>query len=87
MNAVNQGEKKERGGGVGGNSKSGRLPFIPWHLSSMSWLDVHLVKHFYHYFLYIPNSNEAAQILYIKIGLLTFNSLCEGQVESNLGVV
>ena len=26
MNAVNQGGKRERGSGVGGNSKSGRIP-------------------------------------------------------------
>ena len=29
LNAVNQGGKRERGSGVGGNSKSGKLPLIP----------------------------------------------------------
>ena len=35
MNAVNLGEKRERGSGVGGNSKSRRILIIPRHLSCM----------------------------------------------------
>ena len=35
MNAVNQ-EGGKKGSGVGGNSKSGRIPLITWHLSSMA---------------------------------------------------
>ena len=53
VNAVNQGGKRKRGSGVGGNSKSVRIPLIPWHLSFMH----HCLRFFSFFSFYLFSDN------------------------------
>ena len=72
MNAVNQGGNRERGSGVGGNSKSGRLPLIPWHWSCMS---IRVEQETSRHVFYLVLAGVMAKVVGLQWKLQSLNSV------------